>query len=282
MKSSRGNGPNGSTCAHLVQHCGACCPPLYPVTGGHALRVEQLGGRNLSELQPFWAFAIAKEETQNPKTHREASRRVLESDMKELLDVGPSGWLHGHIIDCFFAATCVPHFTTAPAGTQDVYLPSNAIWWLDGVGFPHLSSYAPYKEVLAAAARFHGVFNVPRVHFAYFHVVQSGQRLVIFESSTCISRPRWTQFGRSLLEALSRLLDKPGMCSWDVFVLREKAGVPKQLDGKSCGVYSCIVGQHVLQKCMVPCISSPQCILEWRAHIAKVLMESRTAFVPAL
>lgn len=259
-------------------------PSIVPVAGGHALLVQQLGGRNLTEFQPCWAFDTAEEREQNPQVYHSAFRRVLESDMKELLDVGPSGWLCGHIIDCYFAATCVPCITTAPAGTQDVYLPTQALVCQSGTKgttFQLLQSYASYEEVLAAAARFHGVFHVGGgVHFAYFHVVKSGQRLVIFESSTCISRPRWAQFGRSFLVALSKLLDKPGMCSWDVFVLREKAGVPKQFDGKSCGVYSCIVGQHVLQKRMVPRITSPQCILDWRAHIAKTLMESPKAFVP--
>lgn len=247
-------------------------PSIVPAPGGHQLLLQQLGGCKLTEFQPFWAFDSDEEKMQNPGSFRTGCRRVLHSDMQELLDLDGSGWLHGHVLDCYFN-TFVQSILTAQAGTEDVYLPSQVLNRLSD-GFPDLMSYVLYKEVLDAAARFHGVLNLPQLHFAYFHVVKRRQCLVIFESSTLIYRSH----GRKLLVALALLLDTPGMCNWDVFVLRNKAGVPKQLDGKSCGVYSCIIGQHVLQKRIVPCISSPQCILEWRAHIAKVLMESPKAF----
>ena len=68
----------------------------------------------------------------------------------------------------------------------------------------------------------HGIFNLPRMHWAYFAIFKKRKCLLICETANYITR----QFGESLLHVLAEHLDQPAMAHWNVLVLREKAGVP--------------------------------------------------------
>ena len=65
-------------------------PSIVPVAGGHALLVQQLGGRNLTEFQPCWAFDTAEEREQNPQVYHSASPLPSASSTGALTSPRPS------------------------------------------------------------------------------------------------------------------------------------------------------------------------------------------------
>ena len=129
--------------------------------------------------------------------------------------------------------------------------------------------------MLHQASTIHGIFNLPRMHWAYFVILKHRKCLIICETGNYISHA----FGTSLLRVLSHVLDKPDMAHWDVIRLGPTAGVPAQLDGKSCGVYSCILLESVF-KGRAFLQFTHNSLQEWRAHIAHAILSRTPSYAP--
>ena len=84
-----------------------------------------------------------------------------------------------------------------------------------------------------------GVFNASNTHWASFLVDAQRKSLLIFETARFVSH----NFGVVFLRALAQVMDDPQVAHWEVRVLGEKSGIMCQIDGKSCGVYACIILQ---------------------------------------
>ena len=114
------------------------------------------------------------------------------------------------------------------------------------------------------------------MHWAYFAIFKKRKCLLICETANYITR----QFGESLLHVLAEHLDQPAMAHWNVLVLREKAGVPAQVDGKSCGVYSCILLESVFKGCAFPTFTH-ESLQAWRAHMAHAILSGTPSYCPS-
>ena len=60
-------------------------------------------------------------------------------------------------------------------------------------------------------------------------------------------------------------------------LLRATAGVPAQIDGKSCGVYSCIILESVCKGCRLPTFTHTS-LQAWRAHMAHAILSATPSY----
>ena len=119
----------------------------------------------------------------------------------------------------------------------------------------------------------HGIFNLRKTHWAYFVLLKRCKCLIICETAHYIQR----HFGTALLSQLAQHMDQPEMVGWDVRLLRATAGVPAQIDGKSCGVYSCIILESVCKGCRLPTFTHTS-LQAWRAHMAHAILSATPSY----
>ena len=124
-------------------------------------------------------------------------------------------------------------------------------------------------QALRAAEMIGGVFNASNTHWASFLVDAQRKSLLIFETARFVSH----NFGVVFLRALAQVMDDPQVAHWEVRVLGEKSGIMCQIDGKSCGVYACIILQSVLEGRKLPAFT-PTSLRAWRAHMAHAILTS--------
>ena len=231
------------------------------------------GGELLSE----WETVIALDEEQFK------DRIISHKDAITTLDLkGTSGWLSGGVLDAYFAAfvhdvrreTINERFCMADelhmANELRIYLPNQLMcpcmgssYYLHGyaTNFPHI------VPRLRNASFIDGTYNVGKFHWAFYCVVMMRECLNIFEPAHFTAETH----GKELLRVLSEVLMRPEMASWKVNVIRPSDGLLEQTDGKSCGVYAAVIGEHVIKGRRMPKLS-PSAILEWRTHILATII----------
>lgn len=90
--------------------------------------------------------------------------------------------------------------------------------------------------------------------------------VVLYDTLDMISKA----FALNVITVLSEKMGQPKMLSFEIKFL-SRACLPKQLDGKACGVLSCLVALHVHEGRRLPPWSH-LLYLQWRKFIAHTIL----------
>ena len=237
--------------------------PYLVADGLYTSTLQALGGPGLADFQAFWALG-----------ERVAKRRMLQSDLSSLLDVPTTGrrngWLMNIAIDAFLSTLFPDAMDAVEPGPK--YL-SSPMLLRDSEGKyawnESNDSTCAWRNNMSNANELHGVYNVgPNVHWVYFIIDMTKERLTFFESSNFVTEAE----GKALLAALASALSIPACIvkQWPVYIV--KKGVLEQFDSKSCGVYACIFAYAYKHSRKLPHIT-PAKLRDWRAFIARTIQD---------
>ena len=219
-------------------------------------------------------------------------RVTTHTDVLTLLDWpgGGNGWLTGGLIDGYFGSFLHDVRRTGPlmawqqairdAQPDRVYLPN----FLSAVvcskrGERALLGYVSndplVMQTLLDAKFIDGTLNIgPNIHWVYFTMDMQHKITYVFEPANFAS-----EHHGALVIGLMRDMVKNDIAPfgrddlWDVRVVTAADGLPSQCDGKSCGVYAALIGEHIATGRNVPAIDL-ESIAKQRAHMLAVLSRS--------
>tara|TARA_B110001452_G_scaffold82754_1_gene67669 strand:- start:1438 stop:2697 length:1260 start_codon:yes stop_codon:yes gene_type:complete len=221
-----------------------------------------------------------------------ADRVTTREDVLTLLDLpgGGNGWLTGGLIDAYMGSFLhdVRRVVTRPLTPWQqriyekqpdrVYLPNYLSAFPGGGGGRALIGYVenfPYvKEALLGAKFIDGTFNIgPNLHWVYFTMDMEHKIIYVFEPANFASEYHGGQVIRLMRDMVNDDIAPFGIDDqWDVRVVTPADGLPSQCDGKSCGVYAALIGEHIATGRNVPAIDLAS-IAEQRAHMFTVLLQ---------
>lgn len=171
-------------------------------------------------------------------------------DIRRVLDlpsdhVPNQGYLDGVAVDAFMAwvgAVVTKHtmvfadYSVKVVSSQPVYLPSNALNMARGSSDHELIG----KQLAAASAIYH-VMHVGSNHWAAVKIYN--KHIHVFDCMGVATEAH----ASALLYYVSELTDDDSFLSYEVVLhSRDLHGLPVQKDGKSCGVFACIILYHLL------------------------------------
>ncbi|MGZ0214167.1 MAG: hypothetical protein ACKVI4_16945, partial [Actinomycetales bacterium] len=119
-----------------------------------------------------------------------------------------------------------------------------------------------------------GTFNIgPNLHWVYFTMDMEHKIIYVFEPANFASEYHGGQVIRLMRDMVNDDIAPFGIDDqWDVRVVTPADGLPSQCDGKSCGVYAALIGEHIATGRNVPAIDLAS-IAEQRAHMFTVLLQ---------
>ena len=123
------------------------------------------------------------------------------------------------------------------------------------------------------AAFIDGTLNIgPNLHWVYFTMDMQHKINYVFEPANFASESH----GRSVITLMRDMVQNEIAPfgpddRWDVRVVTAADGLPSQCDGKSCGVYAALIGEHIATGRNVPAIGL-ESIAKQRAHMHDVLL----------
>ena len=136
--------------------------------------------------------------------------------------------------------------------------------------FPHV------MQTLLDAKFIDGTFNIgPNLHWVYFTMDMQHKINYVFEPANFASEHHGNLVIRLMRDMVNDEIAPFGRDDlWDVRIVTAADGLPSQCDGKSCGVYAALIGEHIATGRNVPAIDLAS-IAEQRAHMLAVLSCSR-------
>ena len=202
-------------------------------------------------------------------------------DMASTLDLGDSsGYLNNVAVDAFFASQMVDVFTAgrSVAGGYNgtfaaIYFPAclSSLRTFNNLSL-NVQEYMTLaikntKEVYAA---WHfGETSQRANHWVLLRAVMNVKKIEIFESCDLVK-------DTSIACTFAANLDGLGLKTNWTYVLYNRAwqGMPRQHDGRSCGVFVCVVALHLYHKKQLPMELQHQ-VVEWRKFVAACIWKCR-------
>lgn len=222
-------------------------------------------------------------------------RVITRADVLTLLDLpgGGNGWLTGGLIDGYMGSFLHDVRRTSPLTSWQqrirdeqpdrVYLPNFLSAVINKSGdfgeraLPgYVGNYPHVMQTLLDAKFIDGTFNIgPNIHWVYFTMDMQHKINYVFEPANFASAHHGFLVLRMMRDMVNDDVAPFGHDDlWDVRVVTAADGLPSQCDGKSCGVYAALIGEHIATGRNVPAIDLAS-IAEQRAHMLAVLSCSR-------
>jgi Ulp1 family protease len=111
-------------------------------------------------------------------------------------------------------------------------------------------------------------------HWVLVRMNKTLKKVEIFESAKLVTT---TDLGWQLLRTLVSVGAIPHCSGWTVVLYNARVhGMPRQHDGVSCGVFACIIAEHLIAGRRLP-HSLQANIGAWRLHIAMKVWGQRRA-----
>ena len=216
-------------------------------------------------------------------------RVTILADVLTLLDRpgGGNGWLTGGLIDAYFASFLHDVRRSGPleawqqrirnAQPDRVYLPNflSAVVSKSGARalLAYVSNYPHVMQTLLDAKFIDGTLNIgPNLHWVYFTMDMQHKINYVFEPANFASESHGTSVITLMRDMVQNEIAPFGPDDrWDVRVVTAADGLPSQCDGKSCGVYAALIGEHIATGRNVPAIGL-ESIAKQRAHMLDVLL----------
>ena len=216
-------------------------------------------------------------------------RVTILADVLTLLDRpgGGNGWLTGGLIDAYFASFLHDVRRSDPleawqqsirnAQPDRVYLPNflSAVVSKSGARalLAYVSNYPHVMQTLLDAKFIDGTLNIgPNLHWVYFTMDMQHKINYVFEPANFASESHGTSVITLMRDMVQNEIAPFGPDDrWDVRVVTAADGLPSQCDGKSCGVYAALIGEHIATGRNVPAIGL-ESIAKQRAHMLDVLL----------
>ena len=208
-------------------------------------------------------------------------------DMTNLLDLGSySGQLNNIMIDAFlstkmtdvFTATCIIMSGGEPP--EEVYIPcAFSAYYNDGLR----NTVQPFVLDAMALALKHAkqVFQPYHFgetaghenHWVLIRLNTEVAKVETYESASLVDSPA---VGRKVLSQVHEfMLGTAPAADWSaVLYASAEQGMPRQRDGRSCGVFICVIAEHLLKKAKLPRRLQVN-INDWRMYIAATIYQAR-------
>ena len=215
-------------------------------------------------------------------------RVTIRADVLTLLDLpgGGNGWLTGGLIDGYFGSFLHDVRRTGPlmawqqtirdAQPDRVYLPNflSAVASKSGERalLAYVSNYPHVMQTLLDAKFIDGTLNIgPNIHWVYFTMDMQHKINYVFEPASFASEHHGALVIRLMRDMVKNEIAPFGRDDlWEVRLVTAADGLPSQCDGKSCGVYAALIGEHIATGRNVPAIDL-ESIASQRAHMLAVL-----------
>ena len=218
---------------------------------------------------------------------------IEHSDMISLLDA--RGWLTNFVVDSYLS-TLMPELTAELAhNTKRAFVPG---WY--STCWPN--ALADIIAVTTNVNEIFAVFNLHNSHWALMRLQRKWERLEIFDGKgmlteehgwllliaaglapqVCVPLPatrhqcaRIAPHGDlSQAQVLFPSLLQKHKGTWQVVAYGKNSGMPQQMDGCACGIFTCVIAKHLVEDRTLPVI--PPGAELWRQWIAAAILQERS------